>query len=249
MSCDRMDRILATLKARVPGVTDELLSLELFNVLDRFFRRTNVWRYTSVTTLVEGVTRYDLFPPNDSELVRVMWAIQGDNTVQQVTLPGTGIISRGYIDADGAGATTGDPLYDPDRTTPPTSGPFRYMVYFPHYLEITIAPDEVATQTPFEIEMALSLQHRCLEKDCGDWGFPEWMYDRYANDWIEGMQYCLFSMIAKPWSNPVAAKYHASMFAKAMSQAKVEGEKGIVFNTQNWRFPNGGFVLRPRSGG
>ena len=92
------------------------------------------------------------------------------------------------------------------------------------------------------VEMALSLAKRCMEKDCGDWSLEDWMYERYANDWIEGVQYKMMSMIAKPWSNPAAASFHGKMFALAMSRAKVEGEKGLVFNTQNWRFPRGGFI-------
>lgn len=249
MACDAMDRILATLKTRLPGATDDMLALELFNVLDRFFRRSNVWRFQSETTLTEGVTRYDLFPPADTDLVRVMWARQGDNPILPVTTPAHGYVSRGLIDQDHAGTTDGDPIYDPDRISRPgPSNTYRYAVYFPTYLEVTFPPDEQSAQTPLTVEMALTLKHRCLEKDCGEWSLDDWMYDRYANDWIDGVQASMMLMVSKPWSNPTMGKYHANMFAKAMSQAKVEGEKGIVFNTQNWTFPNGGFVLRPRSG-
>lgn len=244
MACEPMDRILQTLKTRVPGVTDALLQVELFNTLDRFFRRTNVWRYLSETTLEKDVTRYDIFPPNDSELVRIMWARYGDNPLTPASGPFTGTVSSGLIDQDATSVPGADLLYNYDRLAQPQpSGTFKYALYFPTYLQINFPPDEDAkNQYPVSIEMALTLKHSCLECDAGDWGLEDWMYDRYANDWIEGVQFSLMSMIAKPWSNPTMAKFHGQMFTKAMSQAKVEGEKGIVFNTQNWRFPRGGFV-------
>lgn len=245
MSCQPMDRILQTLKTRIPGATDALLQVELFNVLDRFFRRTNVWRWLSETTLERDITRYDLFPPSDSELVRVMWAMYGDNPVPQTYGPYTGSVSHGLIDQDSSstGALTGN-LYDADRIAQPKpTGAFKYAVYFPTYVQVTFPPDDnPKDKYPLAIQMALTLKHSCLECDAGDWSLEDWMYDRYANDWIDGVQASMFSMIAKPWSNPVMAKFHGQMFTKAMSQAKVEGEKGIVFNTQNWRFPRGGFV-------
>ena len=245
MACEPMDRILATLRVRVPGATDDVLRLELFNVMDRFFRRTNVWRWQSETTLEAGLTRYDLFPPADADLVRVMWALHGDNPIAPVPGAYTGSVSRGLIDQDatGTGTTVGDPLYDPDRLSQlkPT-GAFRYALFFPTYLQVTFPPDDQQTQFPLLVEMALTLGTRCLEKDCGDWTLEEWMYDRYANDWIEGVQFALFSMIAKPWTNPALAAYHGKQFVRAMSAAKVEGEKGLIFNAQNWRFPRGGFI-------
>ena len=58
MTCAPTDRLLQTLKVHVPGVTDDMLNLELFNVMDEFFRRTSAWQYRSDITLVEDITEY-----------------------------------------------------------------------------------------------------------------------------------------------------------------------------------------------
>jgi hypothetical protein len=244
MACEPMDRIMSTLRVRVPGATDEILQLELYNVLDRFFRRTNVWRYHSTTNLEKEITRYNIFPPADAALVRVMWAIHGLNPIPGTTGEFRGTVSRGLIDQDATSVPGQDMLYDPDRLSRPSGTTFQYALYFPSYVQVQFpADDPTATQYPVEIEMALTLGSRCIECDAGDWGLDEWMYDRYANDWVDGVQASMFSMMAKPWSNPALAAFHGRQFVKAMSAAKVEGEKGVVYNTQNWRFPRGGFLL------
>ena len=66
---------------------------------------------------------------------------------------------------------------------------------------------------------------------------PEWIWDRYMQDFIHGVQAQLFSQIAKPYSNERMAIYHMRVFAGAKSRARVEAKRKNTFATQMWRFP------------
>ena len=56
--CEPSDRLMQTLRVYVPGVTDEMIELELFNMMDEFFRRTSAWRFESDIEMVEDITEY-----------------------------------------------------------------------------------------------------------------------------------------------------------------------------------------------
>ena len=73
MSCAPNERLLQTLRVHVPGATDAMIELELFNVVDEFFRRTSSWLYTQDIELEENRLDYALALPADSTVVRLMW--------------------------------------------------------------------------------------------------------------------------------------------------------------------------------
>ena len=54
-----------------PGVTDAMINLELFNVMDEFFRRTNAWRYAQDIELTEELD-YPLAVPAGATIVRAL---------------------------------------------------------------------------------------------------------------------------------------------------------------------------------
>jgi hypothetical protein len=239
MSCEPMDRILQTLKVRVPGSTDAILAVELYNVLDQFFRKTNAWQYKQLVQLAHGVDEYPIFPPSNSNLVRVMSMTQNGRPIPAAASgqPGQAVTQRGSLLAD-AFATDGDPLYHPDKTVS-EGAVLRYAIYWPTYITIDIPASQDATKYPLEVTLALSLASKCLESDCGEWDLDEWMYDRYALDWIEGVQAAMMSQIAKPWTNPNMAMHHGKVFRQRMMFAKQEAMRGFTYNAQRWRFPGG----------
>lgn len=72
MSCTHQDRLLQTLRTQIPGVTDDMLSIQLFNVIDEFFRRTNAWRHTDEMPLEEDVSEYVFPVPSGATIVRAI---------------------------------------------------------------------------------------------------------------------------------------------------------------------------------
>jgi hypothetical protein len=240
-SCAPLDRLMTTLRIRLPGAPDATLKVEMFNVMDAFFRRTNVWRYETDVTLTENTTEYPIFPPAETNLVRVMAVTHKGSPVSPITGAGSAASQRGRLSPDEM-APDGDPTYYPDELQPSgTGGVFHYSLYYPTYIAITLAPDENARQQPLRMIMALTLAQGCLECECDDWSVPDWMYDRYFDDWLNGVQASMMAMIAKPWSNPTMAQYHGKVFRQKMAFAKQEAMRGFVFDAPRWRFPRGGW--------
>jgi len=74
MSCDQAERLLQTLRTQIPGVTDDMLNLQLFNVIDEFFRRTNAWQHYDDIPLQENIQQYVIPVPSGAVIVRAMGA-------------------------------------------------------------------------------------------------------------------------------------------------------------------------------
>ena len=72
MACNQADRILQSALVHVPGSTEQIVTLELFNVIDEFLRRSSTWRYETDITLQEGMADYGLALPADATTVRAL---------------------------------------------------------------------------------------------------------------------------------------------------------------------------------
>jgi hypothetical protein len=235
-ACAPTDRLLQTLKVHVPGVTDPLLELELFNVMDEFFRRTSAWKYLSQITLVENTFEYGLSTPGDTTIVRLMGVTHNN-------FPVPSAISTSGVVQNSIGTLEPSELFpDGDVSVAPArtdleGGIFSYAIYRPNYISLTSLPDAEARQYPLEAMFALTMARGCLECDCGDWSVPEWMWDMFFQDWLDGTLGRLYGMPAKPWANPTVAVYHGRRFRNAMAYRKQESLRGFTYNQPAWRFP------------
>lgn len=75
---NEMDRLLQTVKVRVPGVIDGALNIELFNAVVEHQRKSNCWQYEASIPLTVDVAAYPIFPPAGSVMVRVLQATCND---------------------------------------------------------------------------------------------------------------------------------------------------------------------------
>jgi hypothetical protein len=245
MTCSQTDRLLQTLRVHVPGATDDLLTLELFNVVDEFLRRTSAWRYavnidiSGADTDATGAVEFPVPMPGNSQMVRVITAYYNGSKVPAASSGvvqssvGTLIPAQQFPD--------GDAMFLPFQVdTAPPSDLFTYAVYRPGYISIT-NPPTVEPLYPFEMTMALSVGVGCLECDCGDWDIPDWMFETYFQDWEDGILARLYSMPAKPWRDMVLAQYHGKRFRNEMALRKQEAARGFEYNVQNWQFPRAGW--------
>lgn len=240
-SCAPTDRLLQTLRVHVPGVTDPVLQLELFNVMDEFFRRTSAWTYTTDVTLVDDKFEYVLGTPADTVVVRVM-GVTHNNLPVPPAVSGVGAIqsSVGTIDPSQI-FPDGDAAFDP-MASDLVGNVFSYAIYRPGYIQITGEADAEAQQFPLKVVSALSLSRGCLECDCGDWSVDDWMWDMYFQDWLDGTLGKLYAMPAKPWAAPQQAVYHTKRFRNAMALRKQEAPRGFIWNQPLWHFPRGGWI-------
>ena len=227
----------------MPGVTDALLQLEIFNVLDEFFRRTSTWRYMNDIDLLADTMEYDLAVPVDAVVVRALQV--GHNGMPLPAAGSTGggatMSSLGRI-APELTFPDGDASFDPDISDL-SSGVFSYAIYRPDYISVTSPPDAEQRKYPLEIVLALSLARGCLECDCGDWALEEWMYDMFFQDWLDGVLGRLYAMPAKPWAAPQQAVYHSKRFRNRMALRKQEANRGYSYGrAARPMFPRNGWI-------
>jgi len=242
-SCAPLDRLIQTITVECPGVTEELITLQLFNVVDEFFRRTSAWRYYEDITLEEGKSDYVYSVPSDAAIVRTL-AVSHNGipmrpAASQYGSGGSGITqsSLGVLIPEMT-FPDGDASFLPAQTDLDTpSGLFSYAIYRPDYIQITVAPDAEAIRFPLNVCLALTVAKQCLECECGDWPLEEWMYDMFFQDWLDGALGRLLAMNAKPWVNVTMAAYHGKRFRSAMAFRKQEAMHGFNYATPAWRFP------------
>ena len=236
-ACGPIDRILQTLKVDVPGATDAVISLHLFNAIDEFLRRTSAWKYEQDIDLLEGIDDYALALPLDSTIVRVMGVMHNSVPVANAQSTAAVISSLGRLTPEQT-FPDGDASFAPVEHDIGTGNLFTYAIYRPDYMTVT-GVDKNAAQHPISLIAALSVSKGCLEKDCGDWQLEQWMYDMYFQDWLDGAKTRLFGMPAKPWTNKELMIYHGKRFRVAMGYRKQEAIRGFTYDTPVWRFPRG----------
>jgi hypothetical protein len=237
-----LDRLMTDIRVKVPGAVDEQIKLNLFNVVDQHLRKTNAWRNISQVDLRQGLTTYPIFPPSGTALVRVLEATHSGHPVMPVQGGGTASGQRGRLVPDEYHFPEEDPGYYADEITN-EGGVFRYAVYYPNYVTITVPPDKSAIESPMNIVMAITLGRESLSCDCGEWSVEPWMWDRYFDDWLNGVLGVFYGEPFKPWSNPTLAMFHQKRFRGQIGFARQEAARGFVFDRPMWRFPRvGGFV-------
>lgn len=74
---------------------------------------------------------------------------------------------------------------------------------------------------------------------------PDWIADRWASDWTDGVLARLMSMPSKPFTNTQLAVYHSKKFSNAIGFARAEAQRKNTYGTQAWRFPQS-FAVRRR---
>ena len=238
-ACIPADRLVQTLLVQVPGVTNDMLNIQMFNVIDEFLRRTNAWKEDADVDLEVGVPTYGMPVPAGTSLIRVIGV---SHNGQPLVSAGAGITrqSIGKLTPEEI-FPDGDTSYEPSETDL-AAGTFSYAVYAPEYITTSVATDEEAVKYPLKVTMALSIGSTCLEFECGDWAIPEWMWDTYFQSWLDGTLSRLYAMPAKPWSSAVLGVYHGKKFRSTMAFHKQEAQRGFTYATPNWRFPRRGWV-------
>lgn len=228
-ACDPLDRLMQTLRVYAPGVTDEMLKLQVYNTLDEFFRRTNAWRYEDEIQLSEDANEYQFNVPGDVSIVRLLGVTHNGMPVPSGSQIGALQSSVGHINPE-LTFVDGDAQFHPDDTDlDEGTGLFSYSVFVPGYITLVTRPNADQTQYPLKAWLALSVGPKCIESNCDDWSVEEWMYQTYFQDWLDGVLGRLFAMPMKPWASPQLAIYHGKRFRNAMAFRKQEATRGFIY--------------------
>jgi hypothetical protein len=237
-SCDPLDRMMNSLRIKLTGATDDAIRLALFDVMDEHFRKTNCWRYEIEVPLQVGDRRYPIIAPSETALVRVLDVSYAGRPVAPIVAGASSSSQRGRLIADEQ-FPDNDAVYWADEQIP-SGNNFRYAIYYPTYVTLDIAPSQDAVEYPIRFILALSLSQGCMECDCDDWSVDEWMYDRYYDDWQNGVLGYMYASHAKPYSNATLALMHLKKFNAAIAFARQEALRGFVFDQPRWRYPRVG---------
>src|SRR6187399_603582 len=209
-TCAPTDRILQSIMVRAPGVTGEMINLELFNVVDEFFRRTGAWLHRDEVALSKGVDEYNYGVPAGAEMVRMIGVTHNNIPVPMATGGGAAMTGTGTLDP-ALTFSDGDAAFAADKINL-VGDVFSWAVYRPDFISIDV-PNVEMEQYPAVLIMALTVSKGCLECDsCDDWNLPEWMWSMFFQDWLDGTLGRLHGMVAKPWSNTQMASYHGKRF-------------------------------------
>jgi len=93
-SGSQFDRMLAEAQIRLPGALDDALKLELFSVLDEFFRTTTLWQESIPIFVDPDHTNYDI--DSNEWVARVnelLWVANKDNIAVDATMPEVGVLT------------------------------------------------------------------------------------------------------------------------------------------------------------
>ena len=238
MSCAPNDRLLQTFRVHVPGATDPMIELELFNVVDEFFRRTSAWRFEVGIDLEQATRDYNIPVPADAVPVRALAVIHKGIPVAPAATTGLSYTksSLGTLSPEMT-FPDGDATFLPALSDLNESHVFSYAIYRPEYITFSGQIDAEMVKYPIQLLLALSLGRGCLECDCGEWNVPEWMWDMYFDDWLNGTLGRMYGMPSKPWSSPTLALAHGKRFRDRMAYRKQESNRGFVYDVPAWRFP------------
>lgn len=246
MSCEPLDRLMASLRIKLPGATDDAIKLQLYDVMDEHFRKTNCWRYEMEVPLQVDSLQYPVIAPAQTALVRVLDATYAGRPMQAMSAGVSAASQHGRLVADES-FIDGDAGFYADAEIP-SGNNFHYAIYYPTYVTIDVRPTESAVEQPLKFILSLTLSKGCLECECEDWGIEDWMFDRYYDDWLNGTLGYMFGSHAKPYSNATLAVQHLKKFNSYVAFARQEALRGFIFDQPRWRFPRNGWVSRGARG-
>lgn len=110
----------------------------------------------------------------------------------------------------------------------------------PGTLELFDTPNQSATYT---VTVALSASGASTRSD--NPYIPDWIWTRYLDTFVDGVQGRMFSQIAKPYSNERLATFHMRKFLVGISRARNETNRENIYSAQRWRYPRS-FAVRRR---
>jgi hypothetical protein len=240
-TCAPTDRLMQTLRVNLPGAPDAMIELELFNTMDRFFRRTSAWRFEDQVDINTTDTDYVFSIPEGTVVVRELSMLLNNLPVPPTTSVVTVTASSlGRVSADQT-FPDGDAEYGPFKTDL-SANIFSYSVFKPNFVTLSKPADVDQAQYPLVATLALSLEKACLECDSSTWPLEDWMFDAFFDDFLEGVYASMFAQVGKPWANAQAALLHGKRFRNQMAFRKQEAVRGFAYDVPAWSFPRGGWV-------
>lgn len=82
------NRLMNSIRSRVPGALDAQIQAEMFEVLDEFFQFTNVWQELIPVSIQANVLNYDVAPTGVASIIRLLLVqVAGTNPNPKLCTP------------------------------------------------------------------------------------------------------------------------------------------------------------------
>ena len=92
-STDELDRLLDTLRVKLPGARDEVIKSEIFLAMGQFFELTNVWQEEVPVKAQPDKTNYFLIPCTSSLILRLMSVQDESGALISANMPTPGYLT------------------------------------------------------------------------------------------------------------------------------------------------------------
>lgn len=66
---------------------------------------------------------------------------------------------------------------------------------------------------------------------------PDWLIEGYNDVLLDGVLARMMSQAAKPYSSPAIGALHYGMYRNGVATARGQSDRGNVYGSQGWRFP------------
>lgn len=89
-----LTRLLNKVQMRLPGALDSAVKIELFDVLDEFFKGSNIWTEDIDVDVDDTTDTYDVVPTDDGQINRLIGIVNSDSVpvYGDMAIPGTLIL-------------------------------------------------------------------------------------------------------------------------------------------------------------
>ena len=91
-----LNRLMDSLRIRLPGAVDSNIQNELFAALDEFLQKSNIWTEDVEFSVQAGVTTYTILPSGVATINRLMGVVDANQLPVAVSMAIPGEIVRVY---------------------------------------------------------------------------------------------------------------------------------------------------------
>lgn len=195
------EMVRRAVRARVPGITDDLIEHELYWAVGEFLTFTHAWKQVETVELQAGVSDYRI-SQNQAVPVYVAATLLAAWRNGQPLRLGCNLST----------VTQADPEH-------PRGAPSAVELVHGTHLRVYPTPNESGGD-PVQALLVMTVLPPFTDVQ-----FPTAVAP-YLDAVLSGVLSRLYAMDGKPWANPVAARFHVARFHNLMSSARASVRSG-----------------------
>lgn len=230
MTTTPLARIIDTVRINCPGYVDGTVRLELYNTLNEFFQRTNVWLFELPLTIVPETNDYVLDTGQNVVINRLMSLGEMQRSPNLVLEYAPTNPPQFLLDAN----SQNGPEVNNWRFRTPQAGILLNAGVATPVLRIGFNP---GPSRIWVAVLALNITDP-LDAD-GLPVVPTWIMEKYRDILGHGVISRMMTQAGKPYSNEQGGAFHGRKFNQGVGLAREEVRAMFAYGGQRWAFPGG----------